>query len=170
MQEKNAVLKAIKDRRSIRRYAGGSIAQDLMDTVLEAGRWAPSGLNNQPWRFAVIRDFEMRKRLSALTHYGSIIKESSVCIAVFLHLASGYDRDKDCMGIGACVQNMLLAAHSLGLGAVWLGEILKSRGEVARLLEVPDGLELMAVIALGLPGEEPESDRLPLDMLIIRKW
>jgi len=169
MWKTNAVLQAIKERRSIRRYAGGSIAHDLIDAVLEAGRWAPSGLNNQPWRFAIVRDAEIRAKLGSFTHYGSIIKSSSVCVAVFLHLASGYDRDKDCMGIGACVQNMLLAAHSLGLGAVWLGEILKSKGEVARLLEVPDGLELMAVIALGLPGEEPESDRLPFDTLIVRK-
>ena len=79
-----------------------------------------------------------------------------------------YHEVKDHQAIGACLQNMLLAAHSLGLGAVWLGEILKSEKEVRNLLGLPEKLELMAVIALGWPKHRNQkSRRFPLDELIV---
>jgi len=63
-----------------------------------------------------------------------------------------YNDVKDHQAMGACIQNMLLAAHGLGLGAVWLGEILKNAGEVRKLLGLPEEMELMAVVALGHPA------------------
>ncbi len=164
----NKVLEAIRGRRSIRRYQQRAVPDDLVRTVLEAGRWAPSGMNNQPWRFALIRDSGIRAKLAALTHYRGIVRKCDLCIAVFYHIDSGYDRDKDCMALGACVQNMLLAAHSQGLGAVWLGEILKRKREFNEVLGVDEGCELMAVIALGWPDEAPEGERSGLDSMIIK--
>ena len=157
--EDNEVLAAIRQRRSIRKYTGETIDAESMNLILEAGRWAPSGLNNQPWRFMVIEPRPLREALAALTKYGRIVRDSAACIAVFYHLPDGYDRDKDAMAIGACVQNMLLAAHALGLGAVWLGEILNRKDEVSRVLGTAVDLELMALIALGMPAETPRSSR-----------
>jgi nitroreductase len=164
----NEILNAIKTRRSIRKYAKGDIPAGYIDDILEAGRWAPSGLNNQPWKFHLITDADIKKKMAGLTAYDRIVKQCNACIAVFYHLPDGYDRDKDAMAIGACVQNMLLAAASLGLGAVWLGEILKRKAEVNDLLGVDSSCELMAVIALGYPAESPRSSRKRLSSLIMK--
>ncbi|MDA8433130.1 MAG: nitroreductase [Nitrospiraceae bacterium] len=149
------ILDIIISRRSIRRFEKREISDELLERVLEAGRWAPSGLNNQPWRFAVIRDSELREKISALTHYGKIVRAADVLVAVFMDSASSYHAVKDAQGIGACLQNMLLEAHSLGLGAVWLGEIIKSDEQIRHLLGLGSDLELMAVVALGYSAESP---------------
>jgi nitroreductase len=165
------MLDLIKTRRSIRAFSSRKVSDELVDQVLEAGRWAPSGMNNQPWRFAVIRDEDLKEEVSRLTSYGRIIRGSNVLIGVFFDTASGYHRTKDLLSIGACIENMLLAVEGLGLGAVWLGEILKSERELKRLLACPDAYELMAVIALGYPaGPHPEpTGRLDIHDLVFFK-
>jgi nitroreductase len=72
---------------------------------------------------------------------------------VFVDKEAMYHAVKDYQAMGACIQNMLLAAHALGLGAVWLGEILNNAGKVRELLELPESLDLMAVVAIGHPAE-----------------
>ncbi len=163
------VLQAIRERRSIRKYTGENIPDTVLGQILDAGRWAPSGLNNQPWRFAVVRDRNIREQMSRLTHYSGIVVECDLCVAVLYNHNAGYDRDKDLMGIGACVQNMLLAAHSQGIGAVWLGEILKRKKEVNDLLGIDEGNELMAVLAMGFPAETPNKERKPLENLVLKR-
>ncbi len=89
-------------------------------------------------------------------------------IAVFLDHSLSYDRTKDVQAIGACIQNMLLFIHSMGLGAVWLGEILKSKEEVLKLIGGGKDLELMAVVALGHPAEKGgKGSRKGLDKTVI---
>ncbi|MFY9396771.1 MAG: nitroreductase [Desulfomonilia bacterium] len=158
----------ILSRRSIRRFTPEPVSGEMVEAVLEAGRWAPSGLNNQPWRFAVIRDPKLKDRISRLTRYGSVVRSANVLIAVFFDTVSGYDRTKDLQAIGACIENMLLAAHEQGLGSVWLGEILKSGPEVCSLLNAPDAYEFMALLALGHPKGEPPGapERKPLSELV----
>lgn len=145
------ILDTIKTRRSMRKYTGERVIDAHIDSILEAGRWAPSGLNNQPWRFAVIRNAAKKQQLADATKYSSIILGADVLIPVFMDNSATYDRTKDCQSIGACIQNMLLEAHSLGLGACWLGQILANRDKVEKALGVPEIYELMAVIALGHP-------------------
>jgi nitroreductase len=80
-----------------------------------------------------------------------------------------YHEVKDHQAIGACLQNMLLAAHAMGLGAVWLGEILKSAEPVRELLDLPESLALMAVIAVGHPGRtDQRSERKGVGELIVK--
>jgi nitroreductase len=165
----NPVLSAILSRRSIRRYDGQPVPDSAVDSALEAGRWAPSGMNNQPWRFIVVRDRQARDDLSGLTKYTAIVRSADVCIAVYYHVPSGYNRDKDLMGIGACIENILLGFHSLGYGAVWLGEILARRDEVNSLLGAGPDCELAAVIAVGHPKESPRGKREPMDALILKR-
>ena len=164
------MLEKIKSRRSIRTFVSAEVDDRTIDTIIEAGTWAPSGLNNQPWKFVVIKGREMLDKLSRQTVYTHVIKNAPVCIAVFLDNKASYHREKDIQAIGACLQNMLLAIHHLGLGGVWLGEILKNRKQVEALLEVPDGVELMAVVALGHPAEKPgKGTRKPLEQVIIER-
>jgi nitroreductase len=148
------MLEIIRKRRSIRRFTGQDVESTVLNTIIEAGTWAPSGLNNQPWKFITIRSREMREKLAGLTKYGRIIRDAPVCIAVFLDNGLSYDRTKDIQAIGACIQNMLLQIHAMGLGAVWLGEILKNSAGVQELLGAPGNTEFMALIALGYPAEK----------------
>jgi len=162
------MLEEIKSRRSIRNFTSAEVDDQTIDTIIEMGTWSPSGLNNQPWKFVVVKEKETLNKLSRQTVYSHIIKNASACIAVFLDNKASYHREKDIQAIGACLQNMLLAIHHLGLGGVWLGEVLKNREQVEKLLEVPDGVELMAVVALGHPAEKPgKGTRKPLDQVII---
>ncbi len=166
----NEVFKTILNRRSIRKYINREIPDSIIESILDAARWAPSGLNNQPWRFSVIKDAHIKEKLSSLTKYGKIIKNSGTCIAVFYNIPSGYNRDKDLMSIGASIQNILLASESLGIGAVWLGEILNRKEEVNSLLEIEKDNELAAVIALGYPDETPSKNRKSLESLMLKKF
>lgn len=162
------VREAIRTRRSIRKFLEKPVGEEEIREVLEAGRWAPSGLNNQPWRLVVVRDRSMAEELAGCTKYSSIVRAAPVLICVFLNHSESYDRDKDLMAIGALVQNMLLAAHSLGLGSVWLGEILKAKEKVREILHVPPGHELAAVVALGWPAEvKGRGDRKPLEEIVL---
>ena len=148
------MLNLIKSRRSIRKFTTQEIEDEQLNQIIEAGTWAPSGLNNQPWKFAIIKDPHTKNSLADLTHYSTIIAGAPVCIAVFLDIGLSYDRTKDIQAIGACIQNMLLAIHAFGLGGVWLGEILKNKDKVSKVIGAPKNLELMAIIALGYPAEK----------------
>jgi nitroreductase len=167
---KQMVLDAIRNRRSIRHYQDDPVNEEDLHTILEAGRWAPSGLNNQPWRFVVVREPLVKKEIAEQTRYRDIIRNAPVIVAVFLDNATSYDHVKDCQAIGACLQNMWLAIHALGLGGVWIGEILKNKQKVADILGTPETLELMAVMAVGKPRpQERESQRKPLSELVVKE-
>lgn len=164
-------LEAIRTRRSIRRFLPEKIPAETIEAILEAGIWAPSGMNNQPWKFVIVQDQKMKSELASLTRYGRIILSAPVLIVVFLDNSLSYDRVKDIQAIGACLQNMLLAIHSMGLGAVWLGEILKNKEKVQALLKVPEACELMAVVALGKPDQSlGTGSRRPLGDVILARY
>lgn len=165
--DKNTVLKLIRGRRSIRKFKAEDIPEETIFEILEAGIWAPSGLNNQPWRFIILKDRDFRQKISGLTKYSGIITGSDFCIAVFYNTSAGYDRDKDLMAIGSCIQNMLLYSYSAGIGSVWLGEILKNKHEINRLLEVDDSCEFMALLAFGIPDETPSSGRSDITNMLL---
>jgi len=165
------ILKLIRERRSVRRYTEEPVSTEEIREVLEAGRWAPSGLNNQPFRFLVLRTGDPRKeRLEECTKYGHVVRESRVLISVFLDREAMYHPMKDYQGAGACIQNMLLAIHGLGLGGVWLGEIVNQADQVLDVLGVDKGrYELMAVIAAGRPAREGSSSRKELSKLLLEE-
>jgi nitroreductase len=167
MRAKDPVIEAIRTRRSVRRFTREAVSDEVLNQILESGLWAPSGKNNQPWKFAIVRDTVLKETLAALTHSRSIIQEAPVCVAVFLDHSRVYDRTKDIQAVGACIQNMLLTIHSLELGGVWLGEILKNKEKAGELLGAGRELELMAVIALGHPAKRPGSaERDPLEKTV----
>ncbi|WNY24347.1 5,6-dimethylbenzimidazole synthase [Methanimicrococcus hongohii] len=177
----NEITENICSRRSVRKYSNEPISEELVLTMLECAGFAPSGLNNQPWRFIVVDnsgtdnsdDKEIGRRLSEQTHYSDIVSSAPLLIAVFLDTAASYNREKDLMAIGATIQNILLSAHSLGLGAVWLGEILKNKDQVSKILEAPETFELTAVIAVGKPAadlsDSGNAARKALDEIVFKK-
>jgi nitroreductase len=151
------VIDTILSRRSIRKYTDETVDNEDIITILEAAKWAPSGLNNQPWKFIVIKDKGTMKELAGCTHYSKIVQNAPLLIAVYLDTETMYNKTKDIQAIGAAIQNMLLACCDLGLGAVWLGEILNQSDKVNLILNCPDSLKLMAVLAIGKPAESGKS-------------
>ncbi len=141
----------IRSRRSIRRFKHNTISSKDLSSIIEAARWAPSGLNNQPWRFIIIKDRDSSKKISEFTKYASIVREAAINIVVCLKISCSYDREKDLMAVGACIQNMLLQAHRLGIGSCWIGEILRRKKELSRSLDINKDLEIMAVVSFGYP-------------------
>lgn len=164
------LLEGLLTRRSVRAFTAEPVGREQVLEILRAGSFAPSGLNNQPWRFAVVFDAAVRGRLAQLTRYGRIIEAAPVCLAVFMDREAGYHEVKDHQSMGACIENLLLAAHGLGLGAVWLGEILGNAAAVRELLGLPANLELMAVVAVGHPaGAVKAPARRDLAELIVKE-
>jgi nitroreductase len=120
------VLAAISTRRSIRAYTDQPITDEQLNTILNAGFCAPSAKNKRPWHFIVVRNKEQLTKLSETNIYSKMLPKCDCCIIVC--------GDKVLQGIkellindcSASTQNILLAAHGLGLGAVWCGVVLNS--------------------------------------------
>ena len=168
--ETNPVLNALQQRRSIREFTDAPVDAALLTGIIEAGIWAPSGLNNQPWRFVIIEDATTKTLLAGQTHYSHIILAAPVLIAVYLDKRDMYDPVKDHQAAGACIQNMLLAAEAFDLGAVWLGQILKNKTTVNKILSLDGNYDLMAILAIGYPAHHrQQSHRKPLEHFILKK-
>ena len=153
------VLDAIYRRRSIREFTDKEVTREKLYEIVKAAIWAPSGLNNQHWRFAIIKDPQIKEQLAEQTHYGHIVENANALVAVYLSKEEMYDTVKDIQSAGACIQNILLAVEALDLGAVWLGQILKNKDEVNRILGIADSFDLMAVVALGYPSHRKQKSR-----------
>ena len=164
------LLEGIYSRRSIRRYTEEPVTPEQLREIVKAGTWAPSGQNNQPWRFVTVTDRTVLANLAKLTKYSHIIEKAPASIVVFIDRSTMYHEVKDHQSIGACLQNMLLASHGMGLGAVWLGEILKSADAVRELLAVPKDMELMAVVVVGHPaGKGGTSSRRLVEEVLLKE-
>jgi nitroreductase len=171
-QHDNPVLQAIRERRSIRKFTAAPVDKETLRAILQAGQWAPSGMNNQPWRFLVVtRDDPRMEKLAECTKYSHVVRASAACICVFLDKSAMYSEMKDHQGAGACLQNMLLAVHALGLGAVWIGQIVNDQGAALSALGLSEAeFELEAVLALGHPDQKGGSTRKPLAELMLEDF
>ncbi|MCP4650663.1 MAG: nitroreductase family protein [PVC group bacterium] len=162
-------MQIIKKRRSIRRYSDKPVLKEDIQAIIEAGIWAPSGLNNQPWRFKIVANKKQKDGLAQFTKYGHIIKSAPISVCIFLDKSVMYNRDKDIMAIGACIQNMLLQAYELNIGTCWLGEILNQREAVEKYLELNTDYELMAVITFGYSDKmDGQGSRKKIESFIIK--
>lgn len=153
------VLSAIGTRRSIRRYTGEPVSEKSVETILNAGFCAPSAKNKRPWHFVVIRDKAALDAISEQNPNHKLIAGADCCIVV---CGDRMEQGLDCFlyeDCAAALQNMLLAAHGLGLGAVWCGLYKGGRGEppLRERLGLPEKVEAIGIVALGHPAEE----RLP---------
>jgi nitroreductase len=140
-------LEILKTRRSIREYLDKEISKDLLEKIVDAGRFAPTARNVQPWEFIVITQAPTLKKLSELAENGRFLAQAKACIAVFCSDTKYYLED-GC----AATCNILLAATSLGIGSCWVaGDKKPYCAEVAKLLNVPDSYKLISLVALGYP-------------------
>ena len=166
-------MDVIRSRRSIRKYTDQQVSEQDINELLKAGMAAPSANNCQPWHFVVINDHQVMDRIPEFHPYSKMLKYASVaipvCIDKNLENADGYGI-QDC---SAATQNILLAAHAKGLGAVWLGIYpRKVRIEgVKKLLGIPGGIMPLSLISIGYPAEEkPPENRFDEARIHYNKW
>jgi nitroreductase len=153
-------LETIFTRRSIRRFTDETVSDEHIETLLRAGMAAPSAGNQQAWEFVVIDAPELLQAIPSVHPYAQMCAQAPLTLAVCAEPGrekySGF-WVQDC---SASTQNILLAAHALGLGAVWLG--IAPTGErahqLAELLKLPQGIEPLALIAVGHPAESKEPE------------
>ncbi len=151
-------LNCIMTRRSVRKYKPGRIPESKVRKILEAAMNAPSARNRQPWQFVVVRQRETLLKLTDVHPYAQMLREADMAVVVCGDLRDSQNKDYWIQDCSAATQNALLAAHALGLGAVWLG-VYPRRDRVSgvqRLLHLPQDVVPLAIISLGLPGERPE--------------
>lgn len=165
------VLKAIKERRSIRRFRRGPIPDEAVEALVEALIWAPSAGNLQSRKFYFIFNEDLKERLAEAALGQEFIAQAPlVVVACADHrIERRYGRrGKELYAlqdVATSVQNLLLEAHELGLGAVWVGAFHEEA--VKAILDLPNYLRPVTLIPIGLPDEEPlPPERLPRRLLI----
>jgi nitroreductase len=172
----NEILEAIKNRRSILRFESTPVEDEKLEAILEAGRWAPSWTNKQPWSFIVIKDSKTKNLLSEVvpTTFVQGLKEAPLCIAVVVNTGEdNYHFSED--GANA-TQNMALAAYSLGLGSAWIGvydrtdEKSSAEAAVRKILEVPREVRVISIVPIGkVKGDPPKKDRKSLRQIVYQE-
>jgi nitroreductase len=166
-------LEAIHTRRSIRQYQDKAVPEELVEKLLAAAMSAPSARNAQPWQFVVVTDRKMLQEMSRVNPNAAMAAHAPlgilICGDLRLELSAGY-WVVDC---AAAAQNMLLAAHALGLGAVWTGIYPRQERMVGfhRLLSLPNEVHAHSLIVIGYPAERPPpQDRYRPQRVHQDKW
>ena len=153
---KTAFLELAEKRRSVRAYKPDEVPEELVQTVLEAGRLAPSACNKQPWRFIVVRSETGRRALGAAYAREWFWKAPvviAVCILPKEAWTRSYDGQNYAMVDGTlAMDHMTLAAAELGLGTCWIGAF--DPAAVREILGLPDGVEVVGMTPLGFPDVE----------------
>jgi nitroreductase len=157
----NDKLNFILGRRSVRVYAPGAVSEEMVTRLLEAAMAAPSAMTKDPWRFVVVRNAQTLGQMAAALPGGKMLPTATLALVVCGDMDAVFDRQfsyllQDC---SACLENLLLAAHALDLGACWVG-VHPSEDAMRRLRELlalPTPLVPIAVVALGQPGERLEA-------------
>jgi len=155
----NEKIRPILSRRSIRKYTAEPVTDEEVHALLEAAMAAPSAMATDPWRFLVLRDRASLATLAEILPYGKMLNEAPLGIVVCGDIARANRQElsyllQDC---SAAVENLLLAAHFLGLGAVWLG-VHPNEDRVTGIrahFGVPQHILPIAAIAIGHPAEHP---------------
>ncbi|HKJ66048.1 MAG TPA: nitroreductase family protein [Desulfopila sp.] len=147
---------AIRTRRSIRKFTGEAVPQEMIQLILEAAMLAPSAGNQQPWHFVVVTDRQKLDAIPEFHPYAAMLREVQVAIVVCGAPEGTKWPDFWVQDCSAAVQNMLLAARDLGLGSVWTGIYpLEDRVEKMReLFGIPAVVYPFAVVPLGWPDAE----------------
>lgn len=159
------VFEAIKGRRSIRKYTEQKIDRAVLEEIVDAGRWAPSAYNACPWKYIVLTD---GKRIQGLVEIvgknGLFMKEAAAVIIALCKADAKYFLEDTSAG----VQNIMLAAHSKGVGTCWIaGDKKDYCPQVLSHLNTPADYKLVAIISCGYPAEKPVKTKPNLAEIIV---
>lgn len=152
----------ISNRRSIRAYKNQKLSQETINQLIDAARKAPTAGNAQPWAFVVVSKQETKEDLSRAAYGQRWLEQASVVIVVCVDEKRAEDsygeRGKVLYCIqdtAAAIQNILLAAYSLGLGTCWMGAF--EEGEIRRIINAPSEMRPVALIPVGYPAQLPRA-------------
>ncbi len=164
------VFDTIMNRKSIRRYRGDPIPEEVLTRILEAARWAPSGKNLQPWKFIVVRDKHLRQELAVASARQSFMAEAPITIVAcgfpeesYAHM--GRYMKSWSVDVAIAVEHLMLQAQEEGLGTCWIGSFEEE--EVKAILRIPEKVRVLALTPLGYPDERPSPGaRKPLEDIV----
>lgn len=150
-------LETIATRRSVRKFAPEPVSDDALRQILAAGMSGPSAGNQRPWQFLVLRNREGIDGLAAVPAYKRALSAAPLAIVVCADMEISKYGDNWIIDCAIATQNILLASHSLGLGAAWLSCYYTDDRlvEARRILGVPDHVIPFAVVPIGFPAEQP---------------
>jgi nitroreductase len=166
-------METLLTRRSIRRYTSQAVPDDVLHAILEAAMSAPSASNEQAWQFIVVNDHQVMQDVHKLHPYSDALNEATVAILVCGDLDRQLSKGFWVQDCSAATENLLLAAHAKGLGAVWMGVYPdEARSDKLRhLLHAPDTIVPFALVALGYPAEHiPPAQRFDSQRVHINHW
>ncbi len=158
-------VSVMKSRRSIRHYDSRPVPREMLLDILDCARLAPSGHNRQHWIFVCVTGRETRARLADACRYGRFIAEAGACIAVC------GEKEAECLVEDCCAaaENIITAAGAHGLGSCWVNSFRKEHsGAVKEILNIPEEYELVALVAVGYPAENPVREKKPLAAVV--RW
>ncbi len=166
-------MDAILSRRSIRVYTSKSVPRDVVDELLKAAMSAPSAGNERPWQFVVLTNPVILEEIPKFHPYSGMVKQASVAILVCGDTKLERHKGSWVLDCAAATENMLLAAHAKGLGAVWCG-VYPTEERVAgfrKLLNIPEHVIPFSLIPVGYPAEvkQPE-DRFDRSRIHDNRW
>jgi nitroreductase len=161
------ILNIIKIRRSVRSFDDRPIEKEKMELILEAARLAPSSCNSQPWRFVVVNDKVLLKKIAKAQPLGpnvnKFLESAGVIIAcvdepkLFIHKAADMvNRDNQRIDVGIAMEHMVLVAAELGIGSCWIGWF--SEKKVKELLRIPKKKTISVLLALGYPKNKTDKN------------
>jgi len=156
-----AVVECIMTRTSIRQYTDQTVSADTIETLLRAGMTAPTAVNKQPWHFVAITDREKLDGIAIANPNAGMVKKAPLAIVVCGDMKKALEGPARAFWIQDCsaaTENILLAAHALGLGAVWTGLYPnEDRAKaVSELLKLPETIIPLCAIVIGYPSEQPQ--------------
>ncbi len=168
-------IECILTRRSIRKYAKKEVSEEIINKLLECAMQAPSAANEQPWEFIVIRDKDALKKAAKISPWTKMVANAGAAIIVCAdkkkeHVLIKNYSIQDCC---AATQNILLASHALGLGAVWCA-IYPDEGReknAHELFAIPAHVVPLCIISIGYPDESPKIEkRFKKERIHNEKW
>ena len=150
-------MTAIRTRRSVRAFTGEDVTDEQVKEMLGAAMSAPSAGNEQPWAFVVVRDREILNKVPSINKFAGFIQKAALAIMVCGDLTLDAHHGYWIEDVSAASQNLLLAAHALGLGAVWTGVHPAEDREKGyrQLLGLPDNIVPLSFIIIGHPAKTP---------------
>ncbi len=171
----NSKLDFVFSRRSIRKYQNKTVPDEMIADLLEAAMAAPSAVARDPWHFIVVRNRETLNKITDILPNGKMLRQAPVAFIVCgdINKANLQEESYLLQDLSAAVENILIAANTLGLGTCWLG--VHPREErlsgIRQVFALPDQIIPMCGIAIGWPAEQPEArTRYKQERVHLEKW